>query len=179
LAACRSSRPLPKGAIQAGFASAVRDYRGCVVLSKIDEDITGSLDVIPRRWFCNRAHGNWIAARSATVSHQFGGWVRRSQVRYPSARRRLQTSWASLPSSDQKSAAFNGSGRLGSSSRTRRYSRGGSAPERAAQASPISNARLADEHPKGRRVLVFTIVVRDQPHFGIDRERVNGSGPST
>ena len=52
----------------------------CVVLSKIDEDITWSLDVIPRRWFCNRAHGNWIAARSATVSHQFGGWVRRSQV---------------------------------------------------------------------------------------------------
>src|SRR5215467_1782086 len=28
LAACRSSRPLPKGAIQAGFASAVRDDRG-------------------------------------------------------------------------------------------------------------------------------------------------------
>src|SRR6516225_5782564 len=27
LAACRSSRPLPKGAIQAGFASAVRDDR--------------------------------------------------------------------------------------------------------------------------------------------------------
>lgn len=39
---------------------------------------------------------------------------------HPSLRRRLQTSWASLPSSDQNSAALSGSDRLGSSSLTRK-----------------------------------------------------------
>src|SRR5262245_42300697 len=95
----RSRRALPQqsgtiGVFAREGAALCSPRHYCVVLSKIDEDITGSLDVIPRRWFCNRAHGNRIAARSAAVSHQFGGWVRRSQVRYPSARRRLQTSWA-------------------------------------------------------------------------------------
>src|SRR3546814_803814 len=42
----------------------------------------------------------------------------------------------------------------------------------------VADARLADEHPEHRRVLVVAVVVRDQPHLRVDRQRVDGTGPA-
>src|SRR3546814_17564386 len=42
----------------------------------------------------------------------------------------------------------------------------------------VADARLADEHPENRRVLVVAGVVRDQTHLRVDRPRVDGTGPA-
>src|SRR3546814_4262826 len=42
----------------------------------------------------------------------------------------------------------------------------------------VADTGLADEHPKDRRVLFVAVVVRDQPHLRVDRQCVDGAGPT-